>query len=182
MRGNGLVVSHFICRGDGTYIIGRQRIEQPNDLLEEIHDLLLRLIVREAIGLERTVAGAVLVPLMLPKGLVGATLVLPVLLHVGQSTLTNRSSGFENARDVVMLTLVIAVLSVGAVTKVWPKTVDGPVVSRASGWLGVPELYLQDLTLNLGATSVLDDSGVLATQGRVKRADRWKCEGSFGKP
>jgi len=41
---------------------------------------------------------------------------------------------------------------------------NGPMISRSSSWLGIPELNLQDLTLDFGAASVLDGGRVFATQ------------------
>jgi len=96
--------------------------------------------------------------------------------------LTDRTGCLEDTRDVVVFAAVVAVLSVGAITEVWPETVDSPVVGWTGGWLGIPELYLQDLPLNFGAAGVLDGGSVVATQLRVERADWWKSQCSLGEP
>jgi hypothetical protein len=40
--------------------------------------------------------------------------------------------------------------------RTWPEAVDGPVVRRAGGRVGIPQLDRNDLTLRLGAAGVLD--------------------------
>jgi len=49
-----------------THIIGRQKLELRHDLLEEVDDLLLLGVCCVARWVERAVACAVLVPLVLP--------------------------------------------------------------------------------------------------------------------
>ena len=135
-----------------------------------------------------------LVPLVLPERLVLTTLVLPELLHVVQDALGLLACRLEDARDVEVLSAVVTELGVRAIAVVRPgirvrnefirklmghspEAVDGPVVCRAGGGLRVPELHLEDLTLDFSTTGVLDRGGVLATQwGRVG-ADRWASKG-----
>lgn len=65
-----------------------------------------------------------------------------------------------------------------------PKTVDGPVISRSSSWVGIPELHLEHLSLDLRAASILDRCLVMTAQRsqRAQRANRRNaCKSAFCK-
>jgi len=64
-------------------VVCRDGLEKVDGLSKEVDDLLVRLIVGEARWVQGGITCSVLVPFMLPERLVSATLVLPVLLHVG---------------------------------------------------------------------------------------------------
>lgn len=64
--------------------VRRQRLEQRDDLVEEIHHLLLRRVIRVAVRLQRADARAVFPPLVLPERFVRARVADPVGVHVGE--------------------------------------------------------------------------------------------------
>lgn len=47
---------------------------------------------------------------------------------------------------------------------------DGPAIARTSGGVSIPELHLQDLTLDFSAAGVSDHSRILAAEGCRSRA------------
>lgn len=90
-----------------TYIVRWQRLEQGDCTVEKVHDFLLLVVVGVALRVHSTVASPVLVPLMLsfmsasrrhnplitkqaylPKALIITTLILPVLLHIRQRSIS----------------------------------------------------------------------------------------------
>lgn len=123
--------------------VGRQRLEQIDRLLKEIHHLLLRHVVGVAARLQGADAGAVLAPLVLPEALVVALVVLPVGVHVREEV--GGSRGGNDGGDVGVGARGVAVGVVGAVAVVGPQAMDGPGVGGACGWGVVPELGLEQL-------------------------------------
>ena len=146
--------------GVGEELVGVELLEQRDRLVEEVDDLLLRLVVLVALGAERGHARAVLAPLVGPEGLVLALVVLPVLVHVVQEGLV---LGSDDGRDVGVLALLVAVGLISAVAVIRPQAVDSPRVRRAV--TQIPELGLQDLAAGrVEAARVLDGGRVVARQ------------------
>lgn len=73
-----------MLRGE-RYLVCIKPLEEINSLLEEVRGLLFRNISGIAFGIESTDACSVLAPLVLPKGLIIALIVLPICVHVVQS-------------------------------------------------------------------------------------------------
>jgi len=111
-----------------TDLVGIQPLEEIHHLLEEVADLLLRVVVRVAAGLDGVDARAVLVPFVLPEALVVTLVVLPVGLHVVEQL--RPALRPQDGRDVAVLARRVAVGSVGAVAVVGPEILSGIALFR----------------------------------------------------
>lgn len=127
----------------GQELVAWQGLEEGDGFGEEVDDFLLGDVVGVAAWLEGADAGAVFAPFVLPEGFVARSLVFPVGVHVGEGVCG--AAGCQNGADVGVRASGIAVGVVGAVTVIWPKTVDRPRIRRALGWATVPELCLPSL-------------------------------------
>lgn len=67
-----------------TYIVRRQRLEEGDRAVEEVHDLLLRVVVGVALRVQSTVARPVLIPFMLVP--MSASQRLKLLSHYNASS------------------------------------------------------------------------------------------------
>lgn len=105
-------------------VICRQCLEGIDSSVEEVRDLIARLVVAVAFGVEGRHACSVLAPFMLPEALRGATVGGPVGVHVVNQILT--PFGLEDLGDVGVLTSQIASGFVSAIAVVWPESMDGP--------------------------------------------------------
>lgn len=99
------------------YLVCVQVLEQVDGRLEVGNNVLLGLVVGEALGLQSADAGAVLVPLVLPERLGTALVRGPVCLHVGQQLRVRLS---DNRRNVAVLAARVAVGLVPAIALVRP--------------------------------------------------------------
>jgi len=133
-------------------IVGGQIFEQRDSGVEEVHKLVFLFVVVVAVGIQGGVTSSVLAPFVLPERLVIALVVLPVGLHIAQDiTMTFVQ---KDATNIGICSRAIACSFVRAITVVRPQTVNSPGLGRTCCWAGVPELSLQNLTLDFCAACV----------------------------
>ena len=112
--------------------VGWQRLEEINGLLEEIDNLFLRGVIDVAIGIERADASTVFTPLVLPEGLVIATLIFPIGFHIGEEGVG--IVGLEDGANVCVLAGFVAVLVVSAIAVVRPVVLSVTRMIAKRGW------------------------------------------------
>lgn len=101
-----------------TNLICGQSLEQVDSALEKVDHLLLRLITDVAVWVESGIACTVLVPFVLPEGLVISVLILPVYLHEVEDIIA--VGLLQDTGDIVVLARLVAVLGVRAIAVVRP--------------------------------------------------------------
>lgn len=89
----------------------------------------MRLVVIIARRIERADAGSVLVPLVLPEGLVIALIILPVGVHVREQV--RLAERVEDSSYVRIFARRVTVGIIGAIAMVRPQAMDCPRISRA---------------------------------------------------
>lgn len=171
--------------GVGEPGVGWKALEEVDDLLEEVGDFFGGLVVGIAVWVEscgwRLIrvfsgsrwkwpltrnTGAMLGPLVLPEGLCGTRVALPVRIHVADKILL--ASRIENIGNVGVRAAGVTARLIRAIAVVWPETVDGPRVRRSNNRVGVPELSLEKSTSgSVEAAKIGDGGGVLAGSLRV---------------
>lgn len=104
--------------GGGEPLVARQGLEERDGTVEVVDDFFGGLVLSVALWLERADAGAMLGPLVVPKGLVLALVVFPVCLHERESVVC--AEGLQDRRDVRVGARGVAVGVVGAITAVGP--------------------------------------------------------------
>lgn len=121
---SGLDGSKRVCLGGGGHNAGllqpgirRERLEHADGGVEEVNNLLARLVVAVAGRVEGAHAGGVLAKLVLPEGFVVALVVLPVLLHVAECI---GGAGAQDIADVGVLAVLVAVLVKRAIAVIGP--------------------------------------------------------------
>lgn len=93
-------------------------LEQVHSLCKVVNYLLLRSIIRVAVGIQRGDTCAMFAPFVLPKALIVALVVLPINIHVCQKVRCARS--LQDGGNVLILTVWVTVRIVRAVAMVRP--------------------------------------------------------------